>query len=114
MTAPTENLTWEQLIEKGLIEKYGDEYYFTDKMAETIRNGEKWADYYKGEHTIIRKDKLALLNKNTATLRKLVTPTQSNHVEATHCQYCGGKLRTMPCDEELTYCPTCDIPSQHQ
>ena len=110
MTSPTEKLTWEQLEEKGLIEKYGEEYYFTDKMAETIKQGELMQDYYRGEHTIIRTDKLHLLIRDQKTLRQQQRKTTAQTPK--HCQQCGTKIKTMPCDQELTYCPQCDIPHE--
>ena len=113
MTAePRTGLTWEQLEEKGLIERYGDEWFLTPKLEQTIRDGESWQDYYKGEYSVIRKDKLAILNQNTATLRT-IQGRKKQKEQPTYCHKCGTKLRTMLCDSELTYCPECDLPHEY-
>ena len=79
-----------------------------EKLLRTqLKAGRDWTDYYKGEHTVIRNDKLALLMKDRETLRKYHNPTE---IEAPkYCSKCGTKLKTMPCDEGLIYCPECDI-----
>jgi hypothetical protein len=71
------------------------------------KNGTDWQNYYQGEHTVIRKDKLALLNHNTQRLRELQGEKEAE--TPLYCHKCGTKLKQMPCDEELTYCPTCDL-----
>ena len=66
------------------------------------KNGEDWQNYYKGEHTVIRKDKLAILQKHAR-------PTKKNTETPKYCKDCGSKMKVMPCDSELVYCPTCDL-----
>jgi hypothetical protein len=99
MTTATDKITWEDLEKKGYITRYGDEYFFTDKIGETLKLGEQMQDYYKGEHTIIRTDKYKYLTQNQRD-----TPQKNKY-----CGTCGTKMKTMPCDSELTYCPTCDL-----
>ena len=76
------------------------EYTSTEKTAK------QWTDYYTGEYTVIRKDKLAMLNRSHRTLRETTTPT-----DATYCSACGTKLKPMICDT-FNYCPNCDLPQE--
>ena len=77
------------------------------ELRTQLKAGKDWTDYYKGEYTVIRNDKLALLMKDQKTLRSI---RQERDVEPPkYCRECGSKIKTMPCDEELVYCPTCDL-----
>ena len=74
-------------------------------LRKAVEDGLSWQHYYKGEYALIRRDKLAQLTKNT---RKTPKPDKT----PIYCSTCATKLKTMPCDSELTYCPTCDLPHE--
>ena len=79
-------------------------------IRETMDQGEQWRSYYRGEYALIRRDKLSQMTKSLRLLREQhgIIPKPSR--TPLHCQECGARLKTMPCDEELTYCPECDLP----
>ena len=93
----------QQLIEQGYLTPKGQP---TQKLTQTIADGQKWQNYYTGGYTIIRRDKLAMLNN---IRKQALTQPQNKLTEPKHCQECGTKLRQMPCDTFL-YCPNCDLP----
>ena len=78
-------------------------------LRETVKNGKDWHSYYTGEYTVIRKDKLALLRKESRIHRKQLRENRDKDPTPSYCPTCGTKTRVMPCDEELTYCPQCDL-----
>ena len=78
-------------------------------LRQTLKAGRDWADYYTGEYTVIRKDKLALLRKESRIHRKQLRENKQRDPHHKYCPTCGTKTRIMPCDEELVYCPECDI-----
>ncbi len=81
------------------------------QLRTQLKAGRDWTDYYRGEHTVIRNDKLALLMKDQKRLRQI---RHEIDIEAPkYCSKCGTKLKTMPCDEGLIYCPECDIPQEY-
>ncbi len=90
----------QQLIDEGYLTPQGQP---TQKLTQTLADGIKWRNYYTGEYTIIRRDKLAMLNNSHKTLKALQIPQQET------CPTCGTPLKQMPCDD-FKYCPKCDLP----
>ena len=74
-------------------------------LRTTLRNGVEWHNYYTGEYTVIREDKLALLRKESRTHRKQLRENRGKDPSHKYCPTCGTKTKVMPCDPELIYCP---------
>ncbi len=83
----------------------------TEELIRTLEDGRRFQGYYKGEYSLIRTDKLALLTKDQKKLRQLRHETDTE--TPNYCSKCGTKIKTMPCDEELTYCPSCDLDHEY-
>ena len=82
-------------------------------LRETVRNGTDWHNYYTGEYTVIRKDKLALLTKESRIHRKQLRENKDRDPNHKYCPTCGTRTKVMPCDSELVYCPQCDLPQEY-
>lgn len=76
-------------------------------LRKLLKAGHDWQNYYQGQHTVIRTDKLALLMKDQKKLRQL--RQEKDTTPPKYCRDCGTPIKTMPCDEEPTYCPRCDL-----
>lgn len=78
-------------------------------LRETLTEGMNWRRYYGGRYALIRRDKLAQMTKSLRLYREKLGVIPKPERTPLYCQTCGTKLKTMPCDEELVYCPGCDL-----